>query len=148
MSGRWFLYGQFSPATTFFCCSSRKWGFWSPLEGSFYALKIKTVCWYQKIQVCTHQDLSMYVYAWLYMTIHDYVWLCMAIHNYIWEREIVREKERESRSNFKNFHMIEMLSNLSYFSTNLDFVYLCFPLITFVYLCSNDAFKRKFFACF
>ena len=44
--------------------------------------------------------------------------------------------------------MIQMFLNFSYFSTNLDFVYLCFPLFTFVYLCSTDASMHKFCACY
>ena len=43
--------------------------------------------------------------------------------------------------------MIQMFLNFSYFSTNLDFVYLCLPLLTFVYLCSTDASMHKFCAC-
>ena len=44
--------------------------------------------------------------------------------------------------------MIQMFLNFSYFSTNLDFVYLCLPLLTFVYLCSTNASMHKFCACF
>ena len=52
---------------------------------------------------------------------------------------------------FKLFHLIQMSS---YFSTNVDFVYLCFPLFTivflclplftFVYLCWNDTSMHSF----
>ena len=44
--------------------------------------------------------------------------------------------------------MIQMFLNFSYFSTNLNFVYLCLPLLTFVYLCSTNASMHKFCACF
>ena len=43
--------------------------------------------------------------------------------------------------------MIQMFSNISYFSTNLKFIYICLPLFTFVNLCSNDASMHKFCAC-
>ena len=43
--------------------------------------------------------------------------------------------------------MIQMFWKFSYFSTKLDIVYLCLPLFTFVYLCSNNASIHKFCAC-
>ena len=43
--------------------------------------------------------------------------------------------------------MIQMFLSFSYFSTNLDNVYLCLPLLTFVYLCSTDASMHKLCAC-
>ena len=42
--------------------------------------------------------------------------------------------------------MIQMFLNFSYFSTNLDFVYLCLPLLTFVqltHLCTNFVLVSK-----
>ena len=64
-----------------------------------------------------------------------------------WERE--RERERAILKTFsyfftlfqtieickqsKLFHMIQMFSNYSYFSTNLNFVYLCLSLFPFAY---------------
>ena len=78
------------------------------------------------------------------MTIYDYVWLCV--------RGREKEKERDRAilktfssfcklfqtimifQKFKLFYMIQMFLNFSYFSTNLGFVYLCLPLLTFLYL--------------
>ena len=77
---------------------------------------------------------------------YDYVWLCMTLRDRERARAIYQLfhtfanifKLSTFFKQFKLFHMIQMLSNFSYFSTNLDFVYLC----------SNDASLHKYCACF
>ena len=123
-------------------------------------------------------SMTMYFYEWLFMTMFDHVWLCMTMFDYVWlcftMNEYVwfcirgRQKERERArailklfhpfanffkllkifKQFRLFHMIQMFLNFWYFSSNLDFVYLHLPLLTFVYLCSSDASMHKFCACF
>ena len=44
--------------------------------------------------------------------------------------------------------MIQMFLKFSFFYTNLNFVYLCLPLSTFVYLCWNDASMHSFVAVY
>ena len=72
---------------------------------------------------------------------YDYATLCMTLY----ERE--RERERailklfhsfkllKVFKQFKLFHMIQMFLNSWFFSSNLDFAYICLPFHTFVYLC-------------
>ena len=92
--------------------------------------------------------MTMYNYVWLCMTMYNHFWLYMTMFDYMREKE--REKKRLKRNDlfanfftlsnffkqFKLFYMIQIFSNFSYFSTNLDFVHLCILLFTFTYLCS------------
>ena len=86
--------------------------------------------------------MTMYDYVWPCMTIYDYAWLCLTMYEYVWLS--MRERKRASLKTFSFFSiflklleifkqfkfcpMIQMFSNCSYSSTNLDFVYLCLPL--------------------
>ena len=63
----------------------------------------------------------------------------MNIYDYVRERNIsyfpIFFKLLKFVIQFKLFYMIQMFSNYSYISTNLDFVNFCSLLFTFVYLC-------------
>ena len=74
--------------------------------------------------------MNMYDYLWLWLTMYDHLWLCMKMFDYVRQ--------------FKLFHLIQMFSHISYFSTNLHFVCLCLPLFTFDCLCWNDASMHSF----
>ena len=112
---------------------------------------------------------TMYDYIWICMTMHehvmtfhDYVWLSLTMYEYVWLS--MRERKRAILKTFSYFFhlfetikifqtiqifpMIQMFSNFPYSLTNLDFVYFCLPLVTFVYLCETDASMHKFCACF
>ena len=112
---------------------------------------------YDYVWLCmTMYDYVMYGYLWLCLTMYNYIWLCLTMFDYVcpcitmydfvWEAERKREREQEQFyklfssfcKNFqkiKLFRTIQMFWNLSYFSINLNFVYLCLPLFTLVHLC-------------
>ena len=69
--------------------------------------------------------MTMYDYLWLCMTMYDYLWLCMTMYDYVWLFMTLFDYIRQ----FKLFHLIQIFSHFSYFSTNVNFVYLCFPLL-------------------
>ena len=88
--------------------------------------------------------MNMFDYLWLCMPMYDYVWVCITMYDHLWLRITMFDYVRQ----FKLFHLIQMFSHFSYFSTNLDFVFLCLHLFISVYLCSNDASMHKFHAFF
>ena len=84
----------------------------------------------------------MYDYVWLCMSKYDYVWICVSMYDYLWLWITMYMCERERENNFKSFcnlfqgienfdqfKLFQMFLIFSYFSTNLNFVYLCFPLL-------------------
>ena len=102
----------------------------------------------------------MYEYFWLFiiMTMYDYLWLYKTSYYYVqlWKRKFGEKEIVRAISNtlinfcklyqtIKNFHMFQMFSNFSYFLTNLYYVYLCLPLLTFVYLWL-PLFNRRMYA--
>ena len=82
--------------------------------------------------------MAMYVYVWLFMAMYDYVWLYVTIFGYVW---LWKQK-------FNFFHMNQMnVFKIFKLFNKPDYPYLCLPLFTFFYLCSNDASMHKFCAC-
>ena len=90
------------------------------------------------------------------MTLDDTEWLCSYQFNQHWLFLALLERKRAILKTFSNY--LTFSDDLNFFtwfkwahtfilSNNPWLCYLCIPLFTFVYLCSNDTSMHKFCAC-